>query len=169
MEGGIHMRNKRILIAVMFSMYFLNAATLFAVESVPLPQDLDIVPPDKNTVPEKLAEFSGIWEGNWSHGYSKSIQFATIAVENITKDNADIVYGWGLLKFARKFVSTQDPGWKRYPGRPVEKASDGSYVITVKRSGQDIILKQTDKKDIISVTLRTKASGDMISPFYRNK
>jgi len=164
------MRKISFLIAVILSVIFFVAMPLYAIDPAPLPADLKIVPPDKNAVPEKLAEFSGIWEGNWTY-LPNRMQLAAIAVEKIGKEQALVLYSWGPLESdpVRGGIS-KSPGWKRFPGCPVEKAADGSYVITVKSKDATYVLKQTDKKDTIMVTQKGPGMrGDQTAPFSRKK
>ena len=164
------MRKISFLIAVILSVILLAAVPLFAADPTPLPKGLKIQPPDKNTVPEKLAEFSGTWEGHWTY-LPVRMQLAAFAIEKIGKDRALVLYSWGPLESDPvRGGMTKSPGWKRFPGCPVEKAADGNYIITVKSQDTTYILKQTDKKDTIMVT--QKAPGmrkDQTAPFSRKK
>ena len=164
------MRKISLSLAVILSVILLAAAPLFAVDPAPLPADLKIVPPDKNVVPEKLAEFSGIWEGHWIY-LPNRMQLATIVVERIGKEKALVLYSWGTLETdPTRGGITKSPGWKRFPGCPVEKAADGNYVITVKSKDSTYILKQTDKKDTIVVTQKGPGMrGDQTNPFTKKK
>jgi hypothetical protein len=164
------MRKISLSFAVILSVILLTTGALLAVDPAYLPADLKIVPPDKNVVPEKLAEFSGIWEGHWTYLQNRT-QFATFAVEKIGKNRALVTYGWGPLESGPRGGVTKDPGWKRVPGCPVEKAEDGNYIITVTLKESTYILKQTDKKDTIMITQKKGAgmSQDLTQPFSRKK
>jgi len=165
------MRKFSLSLAVILSVIFLATLPLLAADTTPFPQGMKIVPPDKNTVPEKLAEFSGIWEGKWDFLLGRT-QNVALAVVKLTKDEAVVIYSWGKLDIDQKRGGmASEPGWKRYPGCPVEKATDGNYVITVKLPSGSLKMKQTDKKDLIHVT-RAGAPGmaeDQTRPFTIKK
>lgn len=164
------MRKIILSVIVILSVLLAAAVPLLAVDPSPLPEDLKIVPPDKNVVPEKLAEFSGIWEGHWTY-FQDRMQFATFAVEKIGKQRALVSYSWGPIESGPRGGITKDPGWKRVPGCPVEKAEDGNYIITVNLKESTYVLKQTDKKDTIMVTQKKGMGtrGDQTNPFSRKK
>ena len=61
----------------------------FPQKSVPLPQEIEIVPPSSDLPPE-VAAFSGRWEGNWE-GNLDSI----LIVEQIDREKAKVIYAWG--------------------------------------------------------------------------
>ncbi len=167
------MRKLSLSLAVILSVIFLAAAPLLAADPTPFPEGMKIVPPDKNTVPEKLAEFSGVWEGTWEFLRGRTQQ-AALAVVKLTKDEAIVIYSRGKLEIdqMRGEGIAMDAGWKRYPGCPVEKADDGNYVITVKLAqGGSLKMKQTDKKDLIHVTLSASTGqvADQTRPFTKKK
>jgi hypothetical protein len=164
------MRKISLSFAVILSVILLATGVLLAVDPAPLPEDLKIVPPDKNVVPEKLAEFSGIWEGHWTYLQNR-MQLATFAIEKIGKQRALVTYGWGPIESGPRGGITKSPGWKRVSGCPVEKAEDGNYIITVTLKESTYVLKQTDRKDTIMVTQKKGMgmSQDLNQPFSRKK
>ena len=167
------MRKLSLSLTVILSVIFLAAVPLLAADPTPFPQGMKIIPPDKNTVPEKLTDLSGIWEGGWDFLRGRT-QNAALAVVKLTKDEAIVVYSWGNLNVPdiRRPGIAKEPGWKRYPGCPVEKAADGHYVITVKLAqGGSLKLKQTDNKELIHVTLSAAAGevADQTRPFTKKK
>lgn len=107
----------------------LATGTLPAVEPAPLSPDLQIFPPDRNAVPEKLAEFSGIREGRWTFLQNR-MKFATFTDDRIGKERALVPESRGPIESGSRGGITKDPGRKRVPGRPVEKAADGNQIIT---------------------------------------
>jgi hypothetical protein len=58
--------------------------------NVPLPQDIDIIAPDKN-LPKELAAFSGCWEGRWSNYATET----ALIVEKIDTGFAKVIYCLG--------------------------------------------------------------------------
>jgi len=167
------MRKFSLSLAVILSVIFLATLPLLAADPTPFPESMKIVPPDKNTVPEKLAEFSGIWEGSWDFMHGRT-QDAALAVVKLTKDEAIVIYSRGKLEIDQKRGGgiSMDPGWKRYPGCPVEKADDGNYVITVKLAqGGSLKMKQTPNKELIHVTLSASMGqvADQTRPFTKKK
>jgi hypothetical protein len=171
-KGGKCMRKISFSLAVILCVIVFAALPLLAADLTPFPKDLNIVPPDKNTVPEKLAEFSGIWEGHWTYLPTRT-QLAVIAVERIGKKRALVVYSWGPLESGdpMKGGISKSPGWKRFLGCPVEKAADGNYIITVKFKETTFVLKQTDMKDTIMVTQKLEGGmrADQTAPFSKKK
>ncbi len=166
------MRKIQLFIAVLFWGILAAAAPLSAIDPAPMPPDLKIIPPDRNAVPEKLAEFSGVWEGHWIYGANRT-QLATFAVERIGKERALVTYSWGDLESGpsiRGGISVS-PGWTRIPGCPVDRAEDGNYVITVKTKTATFLLKQTDGKDTIMATRKQiwGMTQDQTNPFSRKK
>ena len=167
------MKTSRYLIVLTCFLIFSAApSSLFAADATPFPADLKILPPDNTAVPEKLTEFSGIWEGRWEFLYGGHVN-AALAVVRLMKDQADVIYSWGKLETdIKRGGITSDPGWSRFPGCPVEKAADGNYVITVNLpKGASLKLKQTDKKDLIHVT-RSGGAGQTAAqtmPFTKKK
>ena len=168
------MKTSRCLIALACFLIFSAApSALMAADATPFPEGMKIVPPDPGAVPEKLAEFSGIWEGRWEMLYGRTQEVA-LAVVKIAKDQALVVHSWGKLETepGKRGGIHRDPGWKRYPGCPVEKGADGNYVITVPLAqGGRLILKQTSDKGLIHVT-RAGAGGqvaDQTMPFTKKK
>ena len=172
-QGGRLMKTSRYLIVLTCFLIFSAAtSTLFAADTTPFPADLKILSPDNTAVPKKLTEFSGIWEGMWEFLYGGQVNVA-LAVVRLTKDQADVIYSWGILETdSRRVGTTSDPGWARIPGCPVEKADDGNYVITVNLpKGGSLKLKQTYKKDLINVT-RSGLGGQTAAqtmPFTKKK
>ncbi len=164
------MRKISLSLAVILCVILCAAVPLLAADPTPFPEGLKIVPPDKQVVPEKVAEFSGIWEGHWTY-LPVRMQLAAFAIEKIGKERALVLYSWGPLESdpVRGGI-TKSPGWKRFPGCPVEKTADGNYVITVKSKDSTYILRQTDKKDTIMVTQKGPGMrGDQTNPFTKRK
>ncbi len=164
--------SRYLIILTCFLVFFVAPSALFAADATPFPADMKILPPDNTAVPEKLMEFSGIWEGRWEFVYGGHVNVA-LAVVRLTKDEADVIYSWGKLQTNIRFGGTgSDPGWARIPGCPVEKASDENYVITVNLTkGGSLKLKQTHKKDLINVT-RSGLGGQTATqtmPFTKKK
>jgi hypothetical protein len=61
-----------------------------AKETLPLPDDVEIIPPAAGS-PENLAAFSGTWEGYWGD----SRRPALLIVEYIDNEEAELIYSWG--------------------------------------------------------------------------
>jgi hypothetical protein len=61
------------------------------VSAPPLPENLQVVPPESDLLPE-VAAFSGIWEGKWADR-----QDVVIVVEKINKNRANIIISNGGL------------------------------------------------------------------------
>ena len=166
------MRKLSLSLTVILSVIFLAAVPLPAADPTPFPEGMKIVPPDKNTVPEKLADLSGIWEGNWSWSLGRN-QPAALAVVKLTKDEAIVIYSWGRLpNIPQRATIGIEPGRTKELACPVEKSADGHYVITFNLPhGGSLKMKQTDKKDLIHVT-RAGAGGqtmDQTQPFTKKK
>jgi hypothetical protein len=166
------MKTRRYLIVLACFLIFSAAPSpLLAADATPFPARMKIVPPDNTAVPEKLAEFSGIWEGRWEFMGGRT-QDVALAVVRLTKDQAIVIYSWGKLETGIRGGIAIDPGWNRIPECPIEKAADGNYVITVNTPKRGRLkMKQTDKKDLIHVTL-TAAMGqvaDQTMPFTKKK
>ena len=85
------MKSKRFLLILGMILIFINfTVTLgFTQKNVPLPPEIEIVPPSPALSPE-LAAFSGRWEGVWE-GELESV----LIVEEIDSQEARVIYAWG--------------------------------------------------------------------------
>ncbi len=106
-----------------------------SINNCPLPDDMQIVEPDKGSVSPKLALLSGIWEGNWA---TMSVLFV---VENVTETEALILHSVSGRQMAR--AASIPPGYFRKKC-PVEKGEDGHYRIIMPLSQGTNRLIQTD-------------------------
>jgi hypothetical protein len=112
------------------------------INNCPVPDDLQIIKPDGNTVPPKLALLSGIWEGSWS---ARSVIFV---VEQIKSNEAVVVEAWTGAKY--KTRTSIEPGFSR-KRCPIEQDEDGNYriIFTVKKGTHKLI--QTNDPGYIKV------------------
>ena len=85
------MKSKRFFLSLGIILIFTNLTiTLgFPQKSVPLPQEIEIIPPPSDLPPE-VAAFSGRWEGLWG-GERESI----LIVAEIDSEKAKVIYAWG--------------------------------------------------------------------------
>lgn len=72
--------------------------------TVPLPADLNIVPPDSG-VPPGQAKFSGKWFGVWGGNVLEHV----LVVEEINQSGAKVVYAYGIAPSWNIYK----PGWFR--------------------------------------------------------
>jgi len=105
------------------------------INNCPLPDDMKIVEPDRGAVSPKLAQLSGIWEGNWA---TMSVLFI---VEKITETEVLILHSVSGRQMAR--AASIPPGYFRKKC-PVEKGEDGNYRIIMALSQGTNRLIQTD-------------------------
>ena len=103
---------------------------------------MKIAEPDKGAVPPKLAQLSGIWEGNWA---TMSVLFI---VEKITETEALILHSVSGRQMAR--AASIPPGYFRKTC-PVEKGEDGNYRIVMTLSQGTNRLIQTDDPKYLRV------------------
>lgn len=96
---------KSIMLSVLA--VFLLVSSGYADSHIPLPDDLNISPPDEN-VPEHYARFSGTWNGGkWSGNLPH-----TLIVESIDAEGSVVaVYAWG--DYAGWNITK---GWSRHEG-----------------------------------------------------
>jgi hypothetical protein len=96
--------------------------------SVPLPENLQIIPPSSE-VPEELRKFSGQWHGQWYQLYSDCLGVQAIwAVEKITEEMVSSVYAW----------TPASTDLKKHPFRPkvrVIRENDGKVFLTFSGGG----------------------------------
>ena len=85
------MKIKRFLLGLGMILILTNfTITLgFPQKNVPLPREIEIVPPPSDLPPE-VAAFSGRWEGNWESGLE-----SILIVEEIDREKAKVIYAWG--------------------------------------------------------------------------
>jgi len=80
----------------------------FSQKNVPLPQEIEILPPSSD-LPPGVAAFSGRWEGVWE-GELESI----LIVEEIDSQRAKVIYAWGDAPRWRT-----DKGYYRYVAKVI--------------------------------------------------
>ena len=100
---------------------------------VPLPNKINIIPPDKTLAPETAA-FSGGWEGIWNESDRKAV----LIVENVNEKEATIILGGEKGK-----SGFREEGWERHKG----KVEGNKIRITASRSFY-VIEIQEDLKTI---------------------
>lgn len=111
-------------------------------ESIPLPSDVNIVPPPPDT-PKEIAAFSGKWGGTWWSERNDRRGDVILIVEELdsTQKKAKVVYAWGAL-VDRKY--SQKEGWKRGWGKIATQ--DGQVFIAVRGPTSDFRFFFTDGK-----------------------
>lgn len=116
------MRTLKTLMVLVFLFLTIGPGVAVA-DSVPLPDDIQITPPDAN-LPEQIKAFSGKWGGRWSsRQFSGPGPESILIVENITKDKANIIYAigdcmdWRMSKSWRR--ATADVSYTKYKGKEV--------------------------------------------------
>lgn len=100
-----------LLVLLIASTWLTSAGAEQTINNCPVPDNMKIVAPDKDKVPQKLALLSGIWEGIWA----SSVVFV---VEQITADEAVVVFAWaGAMKSSQagtasppRICQTEMPG-----------------------------------------------------------
>ncbi len=113
-----------------------------SINNCPLPDDLNIVEPDKKDVPPKLALLSGIWEGNWG---PMSVLFI---VEKIRPQEAIVVYACSGRQMP-KGPSIPPSHFRK--ACALELGEDGNYRIIMALSQGTNRLIQTDDPRYIRV------------------
>jgi hypothetical protein len=135
------------------------------INDCPIPDDMKIVAPDKNEISEKLALFSGIWEGNWG---AQSVLFI---VEKIQKDEAVVILSQAGRK-KKGMGGSIDPKYVRKKC-PIETGADGNYQITMVMNRVTNRLIQTKDPNSIRVVRDglggSKASDEMKDSLFRRK
>ena len=108
------MRIPLIVLAVLALGGFVAAAPLSS------PPTVTIAPPAAD-LPAEVAALSGIWAGTWGGGLP-----TRLAVEELTRDSAVVVYAWGdhpIVHCSRGLDPPPRPGaprWHAPMGRPIE-------------------------------------------------
>lgn len=101
-----------IALMVLAGVTLYSCATMNSFTSVPLPQTVQIVPPDPNLPPE-IKVFSGKWGGRWwnpaGSNFSDGFDSVTIIEKIINERQVIVVYGWGDSK---EWNVTK--GWARF-------------------------------------------------------
>jgi len=97
-----------VVLMVAMSFVFTNSLTRGAdFSSIPLPDDLQIVPPD-DSCPQEIKALSGKWGGEW---YSPVAGIrplpVVLVVEKVDGSKAQIIYAWVES-------SKNDKNWQRY-------------------------------------------------------
>jgi hypothetical protein len=101
-----------VLLVVVMVLVF---ETRFALpESIPLPEDIRIIPPSSDT-PKEIAVLSGKWKGSWwSEKNDRRGEVILIIEElDLTRQKAKVVYAWGAL--VDRMYSLKE-GWVRKEG-----------------------------------------------------
>ncbi len=84
---------KSVSLVVVFLCLFLASVVMAA--SVPIPSDIQIVPPDPS-LPKELAAFSGKWQSRWYNMSDPGGECdAVLIVEKIDEKRAVVIYCWG--------------------------------------------------------------------------
>jgi hypothetical protein len=84
---------KEWLLAIMVIVGLTACATMQGgLKDIPLPNDINIVPPAPN-LPKEIAAFSGKWEGTWDSGLD-----SILVVEEIHDTWAQVVFAHGDLR-----------------------------------------------------------------------
>jgi hypothetical protein len=112
------------------------------INNCPVPDDLQIIKPDGNTVPPKLALLSGIWEGNWASS-------AIFVVEQIKENEAVVILAWAGTTARSQSGSSFAPGFVRQKC-PIERGEDGNYriTLTLKTTGIYKLIQTNDPNQI---------------------
>ena len=131
------------------------------INNCPVPDDLRIIKPDNREVPPKLAQLSGIWEGNWG---ASSVLFIVAKIE---KSEAVVIFAYS----GNQWNSPTYWGKKC----PIEKGEDGHYTIIVEQPNAvtNRLLQTNDPNSIRVVRLGTgkwsKIGYDAQDSLFRRK
>jgi len=90
-------RGLLLVVLVILGAVALSRTIAIAADSVPLPSDVKIVPPDLN-LPQEIRDFSGKWGGRWwalSQPRSNGVDAVLIIEEIINERQATVIYCWG--------------------------------------------------------------------------
>ena len=110
-----------------------------SINNCPLPDDWKVVAPDPNASP-KLAQLSGVWEGNWA---TMSVLFI---VEKISEHEAVVLHSVSGRQMAR--AASIPPGFFRKTC-PVEKGEDGNYrIVMILSQGTNRLIQTNDPKSL---------------------
>lgn len=122
------------------------------INNCPIPYNLLIIKPDNREVPSKLAQLSGIWEGNWGR---LSVLFI---VAKIGKNEAIVI---------NAFSGFNGTYWGKKC--PIEKGEDGNYRIIMEQANAvtNRLLQTNDPNSIRVVRLGT-GKWDTIPEDYRD-
>lgn len=128
---------------ILVSVFISFAEAKQYINNCPVPDNLNIVEPDKNEVPPKLALLSGIWEGNWA-------QSAIFIVEQIKGNEAVVVFAWaGSSQMGRaRTVKSIEPGFFRKKC-PIAQGEDGNYrILFTFGNGTNTLIQTNDPRQI---------------------
>ena len=111
-----------------------------SINNCPLPDNWKVVAPDPNAVSPKLAQLSGVWEGNWN------VMSALFIVEKISEHEAVVLHSVSGRPMAR--AASIPPGYFRKTC-PVEKGEDGHYrIIMTLSQGTNRLIQTSDPKSL---------------------
>lgn len=84
-----------VLVVVVAAVFQIRVASA---ESIPLPENIKIIPPSSDTAKE-IAAFSGKWKGSWWSGRNQPRGEAILIIEKLemAQQKAQVVYAWGPL------------------------------------------------------------------------
>jgi hypothetical protein len=128
---------------MVFVLMFISlAASGEYINNCPVPDDLQIIKPDGNAVPPKLALLSGIWEGNWASS-------AIFVVEQIKENEAVVIFAWAGTTARTQSGVSFAPGFVRQKC-PIEQGEDGNYriTLTLKTTGIYKLIQMNDPSQI---------------------
>lgn len=100
---------KRLLLVVLMvlaGMSLYSCATTSSLTSIPLPENVQIVPPDPNLPPE-IRAFSGKWSGSWewqNRRNNDGVDAILIVEKIINEQQAMVVYATGTAEDGRHVV-----------------------------------------------------------------
>ena len=156
----------------LFSLFLLLIALIWApaaipeqtINNCPIPDDMKIVPPDKNEVPPKLALLSGIWEGHWGN------MAVVFIVEKIVKNEADVILAYSGRQ--TKASGSVHPGFVRKTC-PIKRGESGNYQIIMVTGRVTNNLIQIDDPNSIRVHRDglggSRATADMQDSMFTRK
>ena len=146
---------KRLLLVVLMvlaGMSLYSCATTSSLTSIPLPENVQIVPPDPNLPPE-IRAFSGKWSGSWewqNRRNNDGVDAILIVEKIINEQQAMVVYATG-----------DGRGWKTRSGWDRSTANfsktDEGISLMVDSKGSSQIIKFRVKGD--QLTGISEASG----------
>lgn len=118
---------KRFLFIVLLAGVALcSCATMNSFTSVPLPQTVQIIPPDPNLPPE-IKALSGKWGGRWWNpsGPSNHGMDTVLIIEKIIDERqVAVVYAWG-----DSFAWNTTKGWTRF-NMNISRNEEGKLVLS---------------------------------------
>ena len=140
---------KRIITLICF-LSILLFSTQYVTAEVPLPDDINIVPPSSD-LPQEIAAFSGKWEGNWD----KTLD-AILIVEEIGPEKAKIIYAWGdapewntkkgFKRYKAKVITGQKPKLEFMKGKFTVQLVDSNSIKITREREEDGTIDETKLK-----------------------